>query len=401
LTLDAEGGKGAHVNAMNKLHGVPFARNGELGGLLESLLVWAVVAILVIRYFLALTGYPQLGGHGLHIAHMLWGGLFMLASLVALLALLGRRIQRMAAILGGIGFGTFIDELGKFITSDNNYFFRPTIALIYCVFVLLFLLFRHLEERAPLSDRELIANALDQIKEGILANGAPLTRRDVQFNVKLLQALPSRDVDGGPPYPSMTGLRAALERLDVAPTRPATALERRASWVRAAYYRLIRSHRFATVVLIGLIAYALLTLVLLVMALLLAARGQRTIIGGLDGTLTVAEGGAVASAVLSAVLIAIGAALMPRSRASAYRWFRSGILVALLLEQVFLFYLFQLDAMLGLVLNLVALATVNYAIAAETAEGGQAVSGEASSGDLGERNAGHTTQTPPGGRGNA
>jgi hypothetical protein len=158
--------------------------------------------------------------------------------------------------------------------------------------------------------------------------------------------------------------------------------------MRSEYHRLIRSPQFETVVHIGLIAHALLTLILLAMALVLAARGHRSNIGG---TLTVAEGGVVASAILSAVLIVIGAAVLSRSRVSAYRWLRSGILVALLLEQVLLFYHFQLDAMLGLVLNLVAPATVNYAIAAETAEGGQALSGKASSGDLGERNAGHTT----------
>jgi len=33
----------------------------------------------------------------------------------------------------------FIDELGKFITSDNNYFFQPTISLIYIVFIIIFL----------------------------------------------------------------------------------------------------------------------------------------------------------------------------------------------------------------------------------------------------------------------
>jgi hypothetical protein len=95
-------------------------------------------SILVIRAFLASTCYPQLGGHGLHIAHMLWGGLLMLIALVLLLAFIGRYLQSSAALLGGIGFGTFIDELGKFISSNNNYFFHPAIPLIYIVFVLLF-----------------------------------------------------------------------------------------------------------------------------------------------------------------------------------------------------------------------------------------------------------------------
>ena len=47
--------------------------------------------------------------------------------------------------IAGAGFGTFIDELGKFITRDHDYFFRPTAGLLYVIFVLLFLAFRALD----------------------------------------------------------------------------------------------------------------------------------------------------------------------------------------------------------------------------------------------------------------
>ena len=52
---------------------VPFVRVLKLSRLLETFFIASVTSILVIRAFLAATGYPQLGGHGLHIAHMLWG----------------------------------------------------------------------------------------------------------------------------------------------------------------------------------------------------------------------------------------------------------------------------------------------------------------------------------------
>ena len=31
-----------------------------------------VIAVVGTRWFLQITGYPQVGGGGLHIAHMLW-----------------------------------------------------------------------------------------------------------------------------------------------------------------------------------------------------------------------------------------------------------------------------------------------------------------------------------------
>src|SRR5437870_609016 len=100
------------------------ARDFEAGIYLQDLLVAAVVAILLTRLFLGLTGFPHMGGGGLHVAHMLWGGLLMLIALVLLLAVIGKRTKRLAAVIRGAGVGAFIDELGEFITADNDYFFH-------------------------------------------------------------------------------------------------------------------------------------------------------------------------------------------------------------------------------------------------------------------------------------
>jgi hypothetical protein len=49
----------------------------------ESSLIIAVIAILLTRGYLALTGYSQVGGGSLHIAHAVWGGALMMSALVA------------------------------------------------------------------------------------------------------------------------------------------------------------------------------------------------------------------------------------------------------------------------------------------------------------------------------
>src|ERR1700716_557401 len=145
-----------------------FIRNLDAGQLLETFLVSAVAAVLAVRFFLGASGYPRLGGGGLHIAHMLWGGALMVAAVLLLLSYLGQRTRRGAAVLAGLGFGLFIDELGKFITSDNNYFYRPAIALIYVVFVLLFLWWRSLERHRVWDEQTYLANALMLLQEAAL-----------------------------------------------------------------------------------------------------------------------------------------------------------------------------------------------------------------------------------------
>ena len=106
------------------------ARDIDAGAYLETMLVAAVTSVLLTRLYLQATGFPQLGGGGLHLAHLLWGGLLMLIAQILLLATLGKRLKHVAATVGGLGFGLFVDELGKFVTSDNNYFFQPAIAMM-------------------------------------------------------------------------------------------------------------------------------------------------------------------------------------------------------------------------------------------------------------------------------
>src|SRR5215212_10500513 len=92
--------------------------------------------VLLTRLYLALTGYPQLGSGEFHIAHMLWGGLLLFIAALLPLLLTNHWAFTTAALLSGSGVGLFIDEVGKFITRNNNYFHPLAAPIIYGVFLL-------------------------------------------------------------------------------------------------------------------------------------------------------------------------------------------------------------------------------------------------------------------------
>ena len=142
---------------------------------IELTLVSAVATVLLIRGYLQLTGYPKVGNGELHIAHLLYGGLFMLLSIFLMLVLLNTGARWYAALLGGIGFGFFIDEIGKFISKDVNYFFKPAVAVMYAVFVVLFLALGALRRwRTASRPQDALANALSLLAG---AAGSRWTRR--------------------------------------------------------------------------------------------------------------------------------------------------------------------------------------------------------------------------------
>src|SRR3954453_7066819 len=150
-------------------------RSADLGRRLDLFLVCAVGSVIGNRVFLIITGYPQLGNGTLHISHAIWGALMMAVAIIFSIAFLAPNNRTFIAFIGGCGFGWFIDELGKFISRDVNYFFKPTIALIYMTFITMYLVFRTIGRRSFGPD-EAVLNGLEALKAAALGELAEAKR---------------------------------------------------------------------------------------------------------------------------------------------------------------------------------------------------------------------------------
>jgi hypothetical protein len=142
----------------------PVERDGAAFYVLLTLLSFALSVVLT-RLFLQLTGYPQLGGATLHIAHLLWGGLLLFIGALAMLIFTNRWVYRFGAILTGIGVGLFIDEVGKFITRTNDYFYPPAAPIIYAFFLLMVLLYLQIRRPRNRTARTELYRVFDTLEE--------------------------------------------------------------------------------------------------------------------------------------------------------------------------------------------------------------------------------------------
>jgi len=152
--------------------------------LLLSVVAFAL-AVVATRWYLEFAGYPKVGGGGLHVAHMLWGGLLLVVGALLPLLFVGRRVMQLSAVATGVGVGLFIDEVGKFITESNDYFFAPAAPLIYGGLLLLLLLWVMVRRRVGGTPHDAVQAAIEALRDS--ADGR-LTADDRDAAVERLRA---------------------------------------------------------------------------------------------------------------------------------------------------------------------------------------------------------------------
>ena len=161
----------------------PVRREGVELYLLLMLLSFAG-SVAFTRLFLELTGYPQLGGGSIHIAHVLWGGLLLYLAALLPLIFANRWVYIVGAVLAGIGVGLFIDEVGKFITQTNNYFEPLAAPIVYALFLLSVLLYFRVSRPVPREPRAELYQVLEAMEEVLDHDLDAQERQELELRLK-------------------------------------------------------------------------------------------------------------------------------------------------------------------------------------------------------------------------
>ncbi|MER5299778.1 hypothetical protein ABT039_10000 [Streptomyces lasiicapitis] len=332
---------------MKPLTSIGARRSATSAPLLRLFVMSGILTVLITRAFLALAGYPKLGSKDpdatVHISHMLWGGLLMALSQIALLGLAGRRLRRGAALVGGVGFGLFIDQVGKQV-SNEGYLYAPAAGLIYLSFAVLVVIAWRADDRLPGGRREApdvaAATRTSQAAE-LLLHGVDdgLTAAE-KARARLLLAESPRETD-----------RALLRALDTLPQREPKVRAWHGAWEEIC-------RRFG-----GLAARTGVVRAAVVLAVLFGfLRLGRLAVSGLGGPDSEREWNALVVAMACAAvtwgLYVHAVRKLRRDRPAAFRALRTGVLIDLLPGQVLNFTIHQFSAVQDLVLDVLLLAVV-------------------------------------------
>jgi hypothetical protein len=319
----------------------PVKRESADVNLLLTLLSFAA-SVGLTRLFLELTGYPQLGGGELHIAHVLWGGLLLFIAALLPLVWANRWVYRAGAVLAGIGVGLFIDEVGKFITRTNDYFHPAAAPIVYAFFLLTVLVYYRVRRPSQRSPRAELYRALDALQE--------LLDHDLDVHERADLERRLRTIVGQRQEPAFAELAEQLldylhdETIRLAPPRD-TRWDRLVRWAAAWEDRIFTADRMRAALAGALLAlglWSMLSLYQVVTPPLAASHIEALVLGGRLGTSIELAGFSTRLALEAAVGI-------------LYLLGSVGLLVALTTVNLLVFYFEQFSTIITAGVELVVL----------------------------------------------
>jgi len=336
----------------------PVRREGARRHLLLTLLAFAF-SVAGTRLFLEITGYPQLGGGDLHIAHVLWGGLLLFGAALLPLIFANRWAYTAGALLAGLGVGLFIDEVGKFITQSNDYFYPAAAPIIYAFFMLTVLIYLNLRRPGRRDPRSSLYRALDSIEEILDRDLQDDERKDLELRLRAVVQQSEEPALRQLAYALLVFLRSdAVKEAYAPPGFWTRTLQGMRAWIRRTFTR----PRLRRALAGGLALAALLPLVefiQLLQALADPGRMERLLrtlldlspvssIGGFRWFVvsSILEGTVGALLILSSILLLLG--LDRAGTAIAYY----GLLLALTVVDFLVFYFDQFSTILLAVMQL-------------------------------------------------
>jgi hypothetical protein len=181
---------------------------------------------------------------------MLWGGLLLFVASLLPLIFANRWVYRARALLAGVGVGLFIDEVGKFITQSNNYFYPAAAPIIYAFFLLTVLLYLQVRRSRSSDARVELYHAFDKLEDVLDRDLDARERADLEARLRRVNSQATR--------PDIARLANTLrefltsDALSLAPDSPnlgARWLQR----VRAYGSRWITARRLKVAIVSGLI----------------------------------------------------------------------------------------------------------------------------------------------------
>jgi hypothetical protein len=333
----------------------PVRREGAQTYLLLTLIAFGV-SVALTRLVLQLSGYPQLTSGDLHLAHVLWGGLLLFAAALLPLVLSNRWVYTAGAVLAGLGVGLFIDEVGKFITRTNDYFYPAAAPIIYVFFLLTALLYLQVRRPGRKDARTELYAALDQLEEVLDRDLEPGERHAL---VARLSAI-AQDLE----HPEAARLANELLHflhagLPIEAQESPDLLERIQAWLERFEREWLTRPRLRLLLALGWLGLA-------GYMLLSAAQDLHDLVGGswsavwpqLPAILRrpdVEPWNALLQAACGGLLIAALLALLLRREALAHRLATYGLWLALAVVNLFVFFYDQFSTILPATLELLLL----------------------------------------------